>query len=73
MDLLQATTLDRLWTKYENRFGRPPPIMSMAIDDAIALLRRELARPGDSMAPAPPGVPSRDNRGRDPGSGAQAV
>lgn len=45
MTLLQEATLDRLWAKYEHRFGRPPPIGSIDIDDAIALLRKELAEP----------------------------
>ena len=37
--------MDRLWAKYEHRFGHPPPIGSADIDDAIALLRKELAEP----------------------------
>ncbi len=45
MTLLQEATLDRLWAKYEHRFGHPPPIRSADIDDAIALIRQELAAP----------------------------
>ena len=45
MTLLQEATLDRLWAKYEHRFGHPPPIGSADIDDSIALLRKELAGP----------------------------
>lgn len=45
MTLLQEATLDRLWAKYEHRFGHPPPIDSADIEDAIALLRKELAAP----------------------------
>ena len=45
MTLLQEATLDRLWAKYEHRFGHPPPIGSADIDDAIALLRKKLAEP----------------------------
>ena len=41
MTLLQEATLDRLWAKYEHRFGHPPPIGSADIDDAIAILRKE--------------------------------
>ena len=37
--------MDRLWAKYEHRFGHPLPIGSADIDDAIALLRKELAEP----------------------------
>ncbi len=43
MSLLQAATLDRLWAKYELRFGHPPPIDSADFDEAIAILRKELA------------------------------
>ena len=43
MTLLQEATLDRLWAKYEHRFGHPPPIGSADIEDAIALIRKELA------------------------------
>ena len=43
MTLLQEATLDRLWAKYEHRFGQPPPIESAGFDEAIAVLRKELA------------------------------
>jgi len=43
MTLLQEATLDRLWAKYEHRFGHPPPIGSADFEDAIALIRKELA------------------------------
>lgn len=43
MTLLQEATLDKLWAKYEHRFGHPPPIGSAGFEEAIALLRRELA------------------------------
>ncbi len=45
MTLLQEATLDRMWAKNEHRFGHPPPIGSADINDAIALLRKELAEP----------------------------
>ncbi len=35
--------MDRLWAKYEHRFGHPPPIGSVGFEEAIALLRKELA------------------------------
>lgn len=67
MSLLQEITLDRLWSHYRARFGHPPPIQSADIDQAIALIRRDLAaggqgnggdddddpRPGGRSAPPP--------------------
>ncbi len=50
MTLLQEATLDRLWAKYEHRFGHPPPIGSADIDDAIAILRKELAKTQNTVA-----------------------
>lgn len=50
MTLLQEATLDRLWSKYEHRFGHPPPIGSADIDDAIALLRKELSAPRERVS-----------------------
>jgi hypothetical protein len=50
MTLLQEATLDRLWAKYEHRFGHPPPIGSADIEDAIALIRKELAAPAPQAA-----------------------
>jgi hypothetical protein len=43
MSLLQEATLDRLWAKYEHRFGHPPPIDSADFEEAIAIIRKELA------------------------------
>lgn len=43
MDLLQEATLDRLWTKYESRFGHPPPIGVAGFEETIAVLRKGLA------------------------------
>lgn len=45
MSLLQEAVLDRLWTKYEHRFGHPPPIETAGFDEAIAILRKVLAEP----------------------------
>ena len=43
MSLLQETVLDRLWTKYEHRFGHPPPIASATFEEAIAEIRKARA------------------------------
>ena len=43
MSLLQEATLERLWSKYESRFGAPPPILNAGLDEAISLLREKLA------------------------------
>lgn len=43
MSLLQEATLERLWSKYESRFGAPPPIRNAGLDEAISLLREKLA------------------------------
>ncbi len=45
MSLLQETVLDRLWTKYEHRFGHPPPIASATFEEAIAEIRKALDAP----------------------------
>jgi hypothetical protein len=52
MSLMQEVVLDRLWSKYEHRFGHPPPITSASLDDAIAVLRRDLDRAPDRGAAA---------------------
>ena len=44
MSLLQQTVLDRLWTKYEHRFGHPPPIASATFEEAISEIRLALNR-----------------------------
>jgi hypothetical protein len=43
MSLLQEATLNRLWTTYQTRFGHPPPIESAGFEEAISVLREELA------------------------------
>ncbi len=52
MSLMQENVLDRLWTKYEHRFGHPPPIASASFDDAIAAIRLALDTP-DARPDAP--------------------
>lgn len=42
MSLLHEVTLERLWSKYENRFGAPPPISNAGFDEAISLIREQL-------------------------------
>ena len=53
MSMMQEAVLDRLWTRYENRFGHPPPITSASFDDAIAAIRRALDEPGRYQMPRP--------------------
>lgn len=43
MSLLQEAILERLWSRYESRFGAPPPISNADFDEAIALIREKLA------------------------------
>ncbi|MEX2614501.1 MAG: hypothetical protein WD767_00225 [Alphaproteobacteria bacterium] len=56
MSLMQETVLDRLWTKYEHRFGHPPPIASASFEEAISKIR--MALDGREAGPA---VPYRHN------------
>lgn len=42
MSLLHEVTLERLWSKYESRFGAPPPITNAGFDEAISLIRDQL-------------------------------
>lgn len=42
MSLLHEVTLERLWSKYENRFGAPPPVTNASFDEAISLIREQL-------------------------------
>lgn len=52
MTLLDQITLERLWAKYEKRFGAPPPLRSASIPEAIAFLRRELSAADTGTNPA---------------------
>ena len=42
MSLLHEATVERLWSKYEARFGAPPPITNASFDEAISLMREQL-------------------------------